>query len=187
MIIGIYGGSFDPIHCGHLTVARNVLHSGAVDEVCLVVSRINPLKRGVREPASFDDRYAMALLAVDNEPGISVCDIERTLPEPSYTIDTLSELKRLHPEHQYRLIIGSDNIASFSKWKAYDRLLSEFGVIVHPRPGSGTEPLLEGMTMLQGVPESSASSTSIRSGLQLDLPKQVAKYIYDNHLYSTSQ
>lgn len=191
MVIGIYSGSFDPLHIGHTMVASYVAQYGGVDRVWLLVSRINPLKEGVRQPASDADRLAMARLAVSGVTDIEVSDIEMHLPSPSYTYETLCELRRQHPGHQFRLIIGSDNLLVFDKWRNADRILREFGVIVFPRPGYEVEPsqVPEGARLLTGVPVADISSTFIRRAaaegkdVRFFLPAGIADYIATRRLY----
>lgn len=191
MVIGIYSGSFDPLHIGHTMVASYVAQYGGVDRVWLLVSRINPLKEGVRQPASDADRLAMARLAVSGSEDIEVSDIEMHLPSPSYTYETLCELRRRHPEHQFRLIIGSDNLLVLDRWRNADRILREFGVIVFPRPGYEVEAsqVPEGATLLTGVPVADISSTFIRRAaaegkdVRFFLPAGIADYIATRRLY----
>lgn len=189
MTIGIYGGSFDPIHTGHATVANFVSQCNIVDEVWLVVSRKNPLKDQGTE-ASDEARLEMAKLVADKCKKVKVCDIEMHRPSPSYTIDTLEELSRLYPEHNFKLIIGSDSLANFEKWKQCSDILSNYGLIVYPRPGYHLpETEKPGMVFLNGAPEYSMSSTLIReyimSGWNINffVPLAVSEYISKHKLY----
>jgi len=134
MNIGVFGGSFNPIHEGHCMVASYIAqYSPIVDEVWLLVTPVNPIKNIVGE--SYDcHRVEMAKLAVEGVPFLKVCDIEFSLSAPFYTIRTLDALQEQYPEHRFRLIIGSDNWLCFDRWKDSERIISDYGVIVYPRP-----------------------------------------------------
>lgn len=189
MIIGIYGGSFDPIHSGHSMVANFISQCNVVDEVWITVSRRNPLKEHETFASDFH-RLEMAKIVALNCKGVKVSSVEMELNVPSYTYDTLTELKKRFPEHEFRFIIGSDNLNYVKNWKNIDNLIKEFGFIVYPRPGfklPETEP--DGMTFLNGAPEFGMSSTLIRdyisSGWNINyfVPVEVAKYIHKHKLY----
>ncbi|MCE1197597.1 MAG: nicotinate-nucleotide adenylyltransferase [Marinilabiliales bacterium] len=136
MKIALYFGSFNPIHKGHLAIAEAALREGS-DEVWLVVSPLNPHKQD-QELWPFELRLEMARIATNGMTGIRVSDCEAGLPRPSYTIQTLDYLQPLYPNDQFRVLIGGDNLAGFRRWKAYDRILSRYGLIVYPR-SSGSE------------------------------------------------
>lgn len=189
MKIGIYGGTFDPIHTGHLVVANFVAQCGLVDEVWLTVNRKNPLK--IQSTQALEEyRLKMAEIAVKPCPSLNVCDIELSMPYPSYTVDTLSLLKNRYPDYKFTLIIGSDSFQNFNKWKNADTIVREFGVIVYPRPGyilPQDEPV--GFTFLNGAPLISMSSSLIREyvrdgwNINYFVPLKVADYIADHKLY----
>lgn len=189
MTIGIYGGSFDPIHTGHAMIANFVAQCNVVDEVWIMVSRQNPLKtHGVY--ASDIHRLKMASLVADKCKNVRVTDIEMSLPLPSFTYESLKELKKRYPENDFKIIIGSDSLTNFESWRNHDIILKEFGVIVYPRPGynmpSEEKP---GMKYLNGAPEFSISSSLIReyvsSGWNINyfVPVDVSDYIIKNNLY----
>ena len=189
MKIGIYGGSFDPIHTGHAMVANFISQCNIVDEVWLMVSRQNPLKHHSTY-ASDKDRLDMVKLVAKTCKNVKVTDIEIGMPLPSYTITTLMRLKELNPLHEFKIIIGSDSLINFQNWKDAEKIRKEFGVIVYPRPGyplTGIEE--EGMTFLTGAPEFSISSSLIReyisSGWNINyfVPLSVSQYIKQNKLY----
>ena len=201
MKVGIFGGSFDPIHEGHVNLAKYVLSHTDLDEVWLMVSPLNPLKpQGY--VATNEQRLEMARIAVEGIPGIRVSDFEFHLPIPSYTYKTLTELKKSYPDQDFRLIIGGDNWASFDKWKNPEEILNEFGIIVYPRPGESLKPSTQdakrsthNVILLDNAPQMPISSTQIRqilasrqSGRTLDLrlltlnPK-VFSYINSHRLY----
>ena len=196
MKVGIFGGSFDPIHNGHIRLAQYVLDHTDLDEVWLMVSPLNPLKpQGY--VATDGQRLEMARLAVSDIPGIHVSDFEFTLPIPSYTYNTLTKLKETYPGIDFRLIIGGDNWSSFYRWRNPQKILEEFGIIVYPRPGEEIPDPPAGVFILNGAPQMQISSTSIRNllssapgitpssrnFLQHSLPPKVKSYITTHHLY----
>lgn len=140
MTVGIYGGSFDPIHIGHLAIATFAADSGIFDEVWMMVSPLNPLK-GNRPPLFPDrQRLEMVRLATDTLTGVNVSDFEMNLPIPSYSFRTLSELSKTFPDKNFRLITGADNLHDFHLWRNSSELLRNFGLTVFPRPGVDVTP-----------------------------------------------
>ena len=133
MKIGLFFGSFNPIHCGHVALAEHFVQCG-LDEVWLVVSPQNPLKAASQ---LWDDRFRLHLaqLALQDKPHLRVCDVEFSLPKPNYTINTLRALQAQHPEHSFVLLIGADNAASFDRWRDYQTILRDFEVWCYPRTG----------------------------------------------------
>lgn len=190
MTIGIYCGSFDPIHTGHAMVANYVSQWGGVDEVWLMVSRLNPLKDG-RLPADDSHRLAMAQLVAAECKGVTVSDFEMHLPLPSYTYVTLCRLRESYPQHRFKLIIGSDNWLEFGRWRDSEKIIDEFGLLIYPRPGYEVTELPDrGVTLLGESPTSLISSTFIRKAVaegrnvNYFVPPPVASYIEKNGLYS---
>lgn len=189
MTIGIYGGSFDPIHTGHAMLANFVAQCNVVDQVWLMVSRQNPLKDHSTF-ASESQRLDMARMVAKRCHDVIVSEVELNMPVPSYTIDTLNLLKKKYPHDDFKVIMGSDSLAGFFNWKNAEEILKNFGLIVYPRPGFPMpefEP--EGMTFLQGAPEFSISSSLVReyvrSGWNINyfVPEDVCVYINENRLY----
>ncbi len=187
-IIGVLGGSFNPVHIGHMMLASYLCQWGYVDKVWLTLSPRNPLKdpRGLIPDMK---RLAMLNISTRGVYGIETCDIELSMPRPSYTIDTLDVLAKRHPKKKFKLIIGSDNWNLFDKWKDHQRILEQYGVIVYPRPGYEIEKKsVDGMEIAY-APLVNLSSTFIRQGItqgkdmNLFLPHGVFKYICDNKLY----
>jgi nicotinate-nucleotide adenylyltransferase len=167
MKIAIYSGSFNPIHNGHIAVAQAVLDDG-YDEVWLVVSPQNPHKNDdVLWP--FEERLKMVEMALTDKNDMKACDCENHLPRPSYTINTLEFLKETHPQHQFMLLIGGDNLIKFHLWKDYNRILESFGLIVYPRSSGeyhemGNHPNIHTIK----APLLEISSTNIRQRLALN-------------------
>ncbi|MBI4946689.1 MAG: nicotinate-nucleotide adenylyltransferase [Bacteroidetes bacterium] len=135
MKIGLFFGSFNPIHIGHMVIANYMAEFLDIDQVWLVVSPHNPLK----EKKSLSDarqRLMAVKKAVGKNQKINVSDIEFFLPQPSYTINTLEALNKKYPQHKFILIIGSDNLHTFHKWKEYKKILSDYKIYVYPRLSS---------------------------------------------------
>ena len=132
MRIGIYGGSFNPVHFGHVGLAKWVIENTDLDELWLMVSPNNPLK-----PANLltpeGERLAAVREAVKDIPHVKASDFEFSLPRPSYTANTLRELQKAYPDTEFTLIIGEDNIAIFDRWREYEFILANFRIFVYPR------------------------------------------------------
>ena len=186
MRIAIFSGSFNPIHNGHLAIAREVLAQGAADELWFLVSPQNPLKKNCNLFPE-NDRLAMVKLAVEDEEGMKVSDFEFHLPRPSYSIHTLEKLRTIFPQHQFLLLIGGDNLKIFHRWFEYNRIISEFGLIVYPRPGFPIEDInnFQNTTCIS-APLIELSATQIRERLEKSesiaemVPAKVAIYLSQN-------
>ena len=179
MKIGIYGGSFNPIHFGHTGLAQWVVENTDLDEVWLMVSPNNPLK-DASILADDQKRLAAAKEAIGDGrlasgKRIIVSDFEFTLPRPNYTANTLRELQKQYPQHEFTLIIGEDNLEIFPKWREYTYLLENFRILVYPRKGSeksveqmmqelGTAHIKE-VQLLANAPYFEISSTELRKNL----------------------
>lgn len=135
MNIGLFFGSFNPIHIGHLIIANTMLENTDIDEVWFVVSPQNPLKKRSNLVHEFD-RLDMVQSAINDHFNFKVTDVEFHMPRPSYTVDTLAWLSDKHPKHSFKLIIGEDNLESFPKWKNYSVILDSYGLLIYPRPGA---------------------------------------------------
>ena len=132
MKIGLYFGTFNPIHIGHLVIANYMATHTDLDEIWLIVSPQNPMKE---KSTLLDDhhRLDMAFMAVENNDFIKVSNVEFNLPKPSYTIHTLTYLQEKYPEHHFSLIMGEDNIRTYHKWKNYKEIISNHKLYVYPR------------------------------------------------------
>lgn len=135
MKVGLFFGSFNPIHIGHLIIANLVYETTDVKEVWFVVSPQNPFKKSNNLLHEFD-RIDMVRAAVHDHYHFKVSDIEFDMPKPSYTVDTLVRLSEKYPENEFQLIIGEDNLSSFKKWKNHEIILNDYGLIVYPRPNT---------------------------------------------------
>lgn len=136
--VAVYGGSFNPLHIGHLAIIRYMIEEAGFDMVYLIVSPKNPLKDGISS-ASGPERYHAAVEAVRRYPElygkVKVDDIELNMPEPHYSIRTLDALRKREPSSRFTIIMGADNLADIRRWRDYSRILKEFGTAVYPRRG----------------------------------------------------
>ena len=132
MKIGLFFGSFNPIHVGHLIIANHMVEYSDLDEVWMVVTPHNPLKK---KSSLLDDHHRLQLVmrATEDYPKLKPSNIEFGLPQPNYTINTLVHLEEKYPQHQFNLIMGLDNLKSFKKWKNYERIIDEHELYVYPR------------------------------------------------------
>lgn len=163
---GIFGGSFNPIHIGHLLIANYICEYGGVDDIWFMVSPQNPLKE--QEELMADNfRLEMVRAAIGDYPKFRASDFEFSLPRPSYTIDTLDRLKQTYPDRDFCLIVGEDNLRLLPRWKEYERLAAENEILVYPRSGhdTGHTPLTERIRFID-APLFEVSSTFIRQALK---------------------
>jgi nicotinate-nucleotide adenylyltransferase len=138
MNIGLFFGSFNPVHTGHMIIAQHLANLGDLDQIWMVVSPHNPLKPKVSLANDYD-RLHLVNLAVEDNPKIKSSNIEFNLPKPSYTIDTLAYLKEKYPQHIFSLIMGSDNLDSLPKWKHYELILQDHKIYIYNRPDTSTD------------------------------------------------
>jgi nicotinate-nucleotide adenylyltransferase len=177
MKIGLFFGSFNPIHVGHLIIANYMATRTDLKQVWLVVSPQNPLK-----PKN--------TLAIEDNPLLKASDVEFKLPIPSYTIDTLAHLKDKYPQHEFALIMGSDNITTIHKWKNYEKLLSDYDIYVYRRPQyEVSQQDSFSRVKLFDAPLMDISATYIRESLkngqsiQYLVPDKVLEYLMSAKLY----
>lgn len=189
MRVGIFSGTFNPIHMGHIMLASYFVEYNYFDEVWLSVSPHNPVRQ---RASSGEDKHrcAMAQIAADSVRGVKYCDIEFSLPQPSYTINTLDALREQYPQHDFTLIIGADNWLIFDRWYCHERILNEYHLCIYPRRGYDIdENQLPSRVTYARAPMVELSSTWIREGLAAGrnlttfLPHGVYRYIVDNNLY----
>jgi len=189
MKIGLFFGSFNPIHIGHMIIANYMANHTYLDRVWIVVSPQNPLKDKSLLINTYD-RLEMCKLAFNDDAKIQVSDIELHLPQPSYTIDTLTYLKEKYPEHEFTLIMGADNLNSLKKWKNYELILRDYKILVYPRPKEvfsdlSTHPNIS----ITETPIMEISSTFIRNAIKNNkdiryfLPDSVLEFIESKSLY----
>lgn len=165
MRTALFFGSFNPIHVGHLMLAQYVANFGGVDDVWLVVSPQNPFKEQ-KDLAPAGVRLKMAQLATAADPKISVTDVELTLPQPSYSINTLDALEARHPDREFVIVMGADNIAGLPRWREAERLIKGRTFLVYPRDGGIPDhsevEALGGKVVELRAPQVEVSSTMIR-------------------------
>ena len=168
MRVGIYGGSFNPVHFGHVGLARWVVEHTDLDELWMMVSPNNPLKpAGILAPEQ--ERLAAVREAVRDIPGVKACDFEFSLPRPSYTANTLRALQQAFPEHEFTLVIGEDNLAIFNQWREWEYIVANFRIFVYPRHESGVRSQESGIkkaknvVFLANAPYFDISSTELRA------------------------
>lgn len=133
MKIGLFFGSFNPVHVGHMIIANYIVAHSNLDQVWIVVSPHNPLKKK-QSLAKDHDRLHLVRLAIGDNLKIKASDIEFNLPQPSYTIDTLAHLSEKHPSKEFSLIMGGDNLATLHKWKNYESIINNYKILVYKRP-----------------------------------------------------
>lgn len=163
MRVGIYGGSFNPVHFGHVGLAKWVIEHTDLDELWLLVSPNNPLKpAGILAPEQ--ERLEVVREAIKNIPGVIASDFEFALPRPSYTANTLRALQAAYPQHEFTLVIGEDNLAIFGQWREHDYILENFRIFVYPR--NPNNPIIpntkKGVLYLKDAPLFNISSTILR-------------------------
>lgn len=187
---GLFFGSFNPIHTGHLIIASYMANYTDLQEVWFVVSPQNPLKTK-KSLASMYDRLEMVNLAIGETEKLRASDIEFRLPQPSYTIDTLTYLQERYPGKRFVLIMGSDNLQSLAKWKNYELILRDYPIYVYPRPGYAPGELSSHPSVtITDTPLMDLSSTFIRKSLKEGksvryfLPDSVIDFIEKAGLYT---
>ncbi|BAO54627.1 nicotinate (nicotinamide) nucleotide adenylyltransferase [Nonlabens marinus] len=189
--IGLYFGTFNPIHIGHLAIANYLVENSDLKEIWMVVTPHNPLKK---KNTLLDDyqRLHMVHLATEDYLKIKPSNIEFNLPQPNYTVNTLVHLKEKYPDNDFYLIMGEDNLKSLPKWKNYEVLLEEYNIIVYPRISKGKIPehLKDHPAILKiDAPIMEISSTMIRNSiaagqdLRYFLHNRVNQYIDEMGFY----
>ncbi len=188
--VGIFSGSFNPVHVGHLILANYMREFTYLDEVWFVVTPHNPLKSAA-DLLDDDIRLEMMKIAVRDYDNLIVSDVEFDMPKPSYTIDTLTKLSAVNPDSEFTLIIGGDNWIKFPRWKENERLVKEYKILIYPRLGSEVKipEALSQNVKLVDAPIVEISSTFIRESIRAGkdvrafLPENVYDYIVDKGLY----
>lgn len=189
--IGLYFGTFNPVHIGHLAIANYLVECSNLDEIWMVVTPHNPHKK---KKTLLDDyqRLHMVHLATDNYDKIKASNIEFGLPQPNYTVNTLAHLSEKYPEKEFTLIMGADNLKSLHKWKNYEVILEDYNIIAYPRVSTGDIPKeFENHTKIKTImaPIMEISSTMIRNAiadgkdLRYFMHHQVQEYVEEMHFY----
>ena len=190
MKTGLFFGSFNPIHIGHLALANYFIEFTGIDQLWFVISPHNPLKK--KESLLTDQlRLDMVELAIAEDERFEACDIEFRMPQPSYTIDTLTYLSEKNPKTEFYLIMGSDSLLHFHKWKNYDEIIQHYHRLIYPRFTSEKIDYKQhrNITVLENAPRIEISSSFIRDALKKEadirhfLPSGVYHYIKKYALY----
>ncbi|MFN8436660.1 MAG: nicotinate (nicotinamide) nucleotide adenylyltransferase [Cytophagales bacterium] len=189
MNIGLFFGSFNPIHIGHLVIANSIIEMEYVEEMWFVVSPQNPFKK-IEGLLNENDRLRLVELAIMDNPKFKINDIEFNLEKPNYTYVTLQKLRANFPQYTFDLVMGADNIADFSNWHNYEEILEHHRVLVYPRPyARKTDMVYHPQVKLVQAPLFEISATFIREAIKKNksvkylLPEEVEKYIKFKSLY----
>ena len=189
MKIGLYFGSFNPIHTGHLIIAEHVLNYSDLDKVWLVISPQNPLKPSNTLLGEYD-RLHLVNLAIENSINLKAVDVEFRLPKPSYTITTLTYLVEKYPNDEFTIIMGSDSFNNLPKWRNYEQLIRDYSFMVYLRPGFPVNKVENGIKVqILEAPMLDISASFIRNSIQNDksirflVPEKVNDYIQLNNYY----
>lgn len=165
--VGLYFGSYNPVHIGHMVIANYMAEFTNIDQLWFVVSPQNPHKA---QENLLDDYHRLELVnrAIDGDPRFRTSNIEFGLPKPSYTIDTLAYLHEKFPNHQFSIIMGSDNLESFHRWKNHQVILENYGIIVYPRPGFDESKMIQhpNINIVGNTPLMEISSSFIRESIK---------------------
>lgn len=189
MTIGLFFGSFNPVHVGHMIIASHMVEQTHLEEVWMVVSPQNPFKTK-KSLAPDYDRLHLLQMAIGDHPKIRASNIEFDLPSPSYTIDTLTYLKEKYPKREFALIMGGDNMASFHKWKNHEMILEHHDIYVYNRPGQKEHQIQDHKRIhFTEAPLLNISASYIRQtikaghSIQYLVPDTVYQELLNSHLY----
>lgn len=193
MKVGLYFGTFNPIHIGHLAIANHMAEYSDLDKIWMVITPHNPFKK---KSSLLDNhhRYQMVQRALEEYPKIDASTIEFTLPQPNYTVNTLAYLQEKYPDYQFCLIMGEDNLKSFHRWKNYEVILQNHEIYVYPRISEGViETQFDNHPKIHKVaaPIIEISSTAIRNAIKEKknvrplLPAEVFEYLDEMHFYKS--
>lgn len=192
MKTGLFFGSFNPIHVGHMVLANYMISYTDLDEVWFVVSPHNPHKEKASLLAQ-NHRLQMVRLAVEDHPKMNASNVEFKLSQPSYTINTLTHLREKYPKRDFCLILGMDNLQTFDKWKNYDQILKNHALYVYPRQGSMAGKFLDHPHVhITEAPVIEISSSFIRAAIAAKkdvscfMPEKVAQYVKEMNFYKPS-
>ncbi len=192
MKIGLFFGSFNPIHIGHMAIANYMLEFTDLEKLWFVVSPQNPFKK---RSNLLDENHRLVLVnsAIEDNYKFKASNIEFSMPKPSYTIDTLVYLNEKYPDNDFVLIMGSDNLRNLKKWKNYETILENHEIFVYPRPGDNNlELMAHEKVSIVNAPLMEISSSFIRNAIKdkkdvrYFMPDKVAKYVGEMHFYEIS-
>lgn len=188
MKIGLFFGSFNPMHVGHKVIASYLAEFSDLEKVMFVVSPQNPFKE---KKSLLDQNHRLQIIRAEvyDNNKLDVTDIEFSMLQPSYTIDTLVRLKEDYPENEYSLIIGADNLQNFHKWKNYEQILEDYSIYVYPRPGFEINSFHKNIHIINGVPQMQISASFIRNSIKdrkdvsYLMPEKAWKYTDEMNFY----
>ena len=192
MKIGLFFGSFNPIHNGHLIIANHILNESDIDKVWFVVSPQNPFKNAESLLNNYD-RLHLVSKAIENDFRMKASDIEFHLPKPSYTVTTLAYLKEKYPEHEFVIIIGSDSFQNLSKWKNFEIIVNNYQLIIYKRPGFEVENNIGAKILIMNAPLLEISATYIRDLIKKNksikylVPENIEEEIKTNRFYNQNK
>jgi nicotinate-nucleotide adenylyltransferase len=196
MHTGLFFGSYNPVHIGHMAIANYIVEYSGLDQLWFILSPQNPLKK--KESLLPDyQRLELLHLAIQDDPRFRVLDIEFRMPQPSYTIDTLTRLQEQYPQHHFSLIMGADTLLTLPKWKNYEQIIRHYSLIIYPRKDSTVRPLparLERLIIPEKysvveAPTIEISATALRKAIRdgrdmrFFFPEPVYRHIRDMHFY----
>ncbi|HYH15926.1 MAG TPA: nicotinate (nicotinamide) nucleotide adenylyltransferase [Flavisolibacter sp.] len=188
MKVGLYFGSFNPIHVGHLIIASHVLNETDLQKIWFVLSPQNPFKHSASLLNEFDRLY-LVQKAVEGDDRLRASDIEFSLPKPSYTSHTLAYLKEKYPTHEFSIIMGSDSFQNLGKWKNAEAIINNYPILVYERPGFPVNNTIDAQIQVMKAPLLEISATHIRNAIQHGksirylVPDIVEKEIVANRFY----
>lgn len=188
MRVGLYFGSFNPVHVGHLIIANFIAHNSEIDQLWFIISPQNPLKQNQTLLNKYHRKYLIDI-AIEGEKKLRTSTIEFGLPVPSFTVDTLAYLREKYPNDFFSIIIGSDSLQNITKWKNYEFLLKNYQILVYERPGCEVKNLSSKNIILLKAPLLDISSTKIREMIKKNesikflVPEVVKEEIEKNHYY----
>ncbi len=188
--VGLYFGSYNPIHIGHLAIANFMVEYTDIDQLWFVVSPQNPHKKKMNLLDDYQ-RLEMVHRAVEGDYRLRASNIEFNLPKPSFTVDTLAYLKDQHPNFRFVILMGSDNLENLHKWKNYETIIENYGIIVYPRPGFDKSKVRvhKNITVADGAPLMEISSSFIRNAIgegkdvRHFLPPKTSEYLEEMNFY----
>jgi len=189
MEVGLYFGSFNPVHIGHMAIANYMVEYTDLQQIWFVVSPQNPLKAKNTLLADYQ-RYELVSRAIGNNIKFRVSNIEFSMPKPSYTIDTLTYISEKFPNHNFSIIMGSDNILTLNKWKNYEQILQYYKIYIYPRSDFQLENVeVKGNFEIANAPQMEISSSFIRQAIKEGkdipyfMPSEAYKYMREMHFY----
>jgi nicotinate-nucleotide adenylyltransferase len=188
--VGLYFGSYNPIHIGHLAIANYIVEYTDINQLWFVVSPQNPHKKKENLLADYH-RLELVEKAIDDDYRFQVSNIEFNLPKPSYTVDTLARLSERFPNYSFTILIGSDNLENFHKWKNHEIIIENYGIIIYPRPGFDKSKIEvnKNITIVESAPLMEISSTFIRNAVKEGkdirhfMPPKAWKYLDEMNFY----